>query len=143
MGLVLAMLEGLTVLPDLPWDIVGVMPLAVQTAACACYEAFFQANPGLRVCAQLTELRPPQLPALAACLQPLRLAQQLGHNLAAAVPPEWNTENQVVCHCVRYKYTQKPAPYFETLQLRRSRTLVLTLSHARLLVALKDGRRPS
>ena len=70
------MLEGLTVLPDLPWDFVDLMPavlgyrhdasLAVQTAACACYEAFFQANPGLRVCAQLTELRPPQLPALAA-----------------------------------------------------------------------------
>ena len=46
--------------------------------------------------AQLAELRPPRLPALAACLQPLRLAQQLGHSLAAAVPPDWNTENQVV-----------------------------------------------
>jgi len=46
---------------------------------------------GLRVRAQLAELRPPRLPALAACLQPLRLAQQLGHSLAAAVPPDWST----------------------------------------------------
>ena len=99
-GLVLATLEALTVLPDIAWEFVELMPavlgyrhdasLAVQTAACACYEAFFQANPGLRVRAQLAELRPPRLPALAACLQPLRLAQQLGHNLAAAVPPDWS-----------------------------------------------------
>ena len=99
-GLVLFILEALAVLPDIAWEFVELMPavlgyrhdasLAVQTAACACYEAFFQANPGLRVRAQLAELRPPRLPALAACLQPLRLAQQLGHSLAAAVPPDWS-----------------------------------------------------
>ena len=99
-GLVLAALEALAVLPDITWEFVELMPavlgyrhdasLSVQTAACACYEAFFQANPGLRVRAQLAELRPPRLPALAACLQPLRLAQHLGHSLAAAVPPDWS-----------------------------------------------------
>ena len=75
--------------------------LVVQTAACACYEAFFQANPGLRVRAQLAELRPPRLPALAACLQPLRLAQQLGHSLAAAVPPDEVLER--LAHSKEYK----------------------------------------
>ena len=55
-GLVLAALEALAVLPDIAWEFVEMMPavlgyrhdasLAVHTAACACYEAFFQANPG-------------------------------------------------------------------------------------------------
>jgi hypothetical protein len=61
----------------------GVLPI--------CNVRCFLFRAGLRVRAQLAELRPPRLPALAACLQPLRLAQQLGHSLAAAVPPDWST----------------------------------------------------
>ena len=109
-ALVLAELEALAVLPELPWQFVELMAtvlgyrhdptLAVQTQACGCYEAFFQSNPGLRVRAQLAELRPPCLPSLAACLQPPRLAQQLGHRAAAGLP-DWSTRlAPAACACL-------------------------------------------
>eukprot|EP01047_Picozoa_sp_COSAG01_P009357 COSAG01_NODE_382_length_17840_cov_68.658663_19_plen_1094_part_00 len=99
--LCLEALRALEALPEPCWELLELMPrvlgyrydptLGVQTLACHCYELYLGANPGLRVRAQLAEARPARLPALVACLQPDRLAAQLGHAATPPHPVEWES----------------------------------------------------